>query len=108
MLSIRKRAAGIGVAVAMIAAAGPVASAGASTGRVLTPPAVVMPVGPISGAFQAGADAAIGGWNAGTDAAVGGLNAGAVALGLPFQLAVSTSGPYGLHVGALAGLTATP
>jgi hypothetical protein len=92
----------------MIAAVGPVAVAGASTSRVATPPAMVAPVGPFSAAFQAGSDAAIGGWNAGTDAAVGGLNAGAAALGMPFQLTVNTSGPLGLHVGALAALNTTP
>ncbi|MCW3015361.1 MAG: hypothetical protein JWO02_2453 [Solirubrobacterales bacterium] len=116
MVSIGKRVAGIGAAVAMIAAAGPVAVAGAATVPVAAPAAMVSPVmssvgpfrpfGPISAADQAGADAAIGGWNAGADAAVGGLNAGAVALGLPFQLNVNTSGPLGLHTAGVAPLSA--
>jgi hypothetical protein len=62
-----------------------------------------MPAGPISGAYQAGAAAAIGGWNAGADAAVGGFNAGAIALGLPFQFGV-TAGPLGLHTAGVVGL----
>jgi hypothetical protein len=97
MVSIGKRVAGIGAAVAMIAAAGPVGVAGAATVPAVAPPAIVSPVGPLSGAYQAGADAAIGGWNAGADAAVGGWNAGAAALGLPSQLTVNTSGPLGVH-----------
>jgi hypothetical protein len=112
MMSIGKRAAGIGAAVAMIATAGPVSLAGASTAPSAGPAAVVSPVvspvGPIGGAFQAGADAAIGGWNAGADAAVGGWNAGAAALGLPFQFTVNSSGPFGLHTAGVASLTATP
>jgi hypothetical protein len=104
MLSIGKRAVGIGAAVAMIATAAPVAAASASTGPAAATPSMVAPVGPYSGAFQAGATAAIGGWNAGADAAVGGLNAGAAALGLPFSLKLNTSGPLGLHVGTLSGL----
>jgi hypothetical protein len=102
MVSMRKRAAGIGVAVAMIAAAGPISVAGASTVPPVAPAAVVSPVGPIGGAFQAGADAAIGGWNAGADAAVGGWNAGAAALGLPFQFTVKAGGPLGLHSAGVA------
>jgi hypothetical protein len=88
----------------MLAVAAPVAGASASTGPAVAPTALVAPAGPASAAFQAGAQAAIGGWNAGADAAVGGLNAGATALGLPYQLKVGTSGPFGLHVGTLAGL----
>jgi hypothetical protein len=112
----------------MIATAGPVAAAGASTVPV-TPPAIVaslnapMPASlsaqnPYSAAwkagidqasapFQAGAAAAIGGWNAGADAAAGGWNAGAAALGLPFQFAVQT-GPAGVHGVVVAPLTQTP
>jgi hypothetical protein len=121
MVSIGKRAAGIGLAVAMIAAAGPVALAGAatpaSTKAIMVPPigplvqplaAPALPAGPVGAAFQAGADAAIGGWNAGADAAVGGWNAGATALGLPFQFTVNTSGPLGLHTAGVAPLTTTP
>jgi hypothetical protein len=96
MIAIGKRAAGIGAAVAMIASAGPIAFAGASTAQA-APPAAVFPPGPIGDAFQAGTAAAIGGWNAGADAAVGGWNAGATALGLPFHFTVNTGGPLGLH-----------
>jgi hypothetical protein len=103
MVSIRKRAAGIGVAVAMIAAAGPVSMAGASTVPAAAPRAMIAP-GPISGAYQAGAAAAIGGWNAGADAAVGGFNAGAAALGMPFQFTIQTAGPLGLHKAGVAPL----
>jgi hypothetical protein len=99
MRSIGKRAAGIGAAVALMAAVGPVSIAGASTG--MTPPPG-SPFGALSGAYQAGAAAAVGGWNAGADAAVGGWNAGATALGLPFQFSVTTSGPLGLHGAGLA------
>jgi hypothetical protein len=106
MMSIGKRAAGIGAAVAMFATAGPVAIAGASTIPVVTPPAMVAPAGPIAGAYQAGAAAAIGGLNAGADAAVGGWNAGAAALGLPFQFTTSSWGP--LHVPGVAGLNTMP
>jgi hypothetical protein len=111
MVSIRKRAAGIGVAVAMIAAAGSIGVAGASAATPLLGPGPLVPrpvaPGPISGAYQAGADAAIGGWNAGADAAVGGFNAGAAALGLPFQYSVQTYGPLGLHRAGIAPLMAT-
>ena len=120
MVSISKRAAGVGAAVAMIATAGPVAVAGAATAPV-TPPAIVANVNTqnpdlatwkagfdqASGPFQVGAAAAIGGWNAGADAAVGGWNAGAAALGLPFQFAVQT-GPFGVHGAVVAPLTTTP
>src|SRR3954451_930179 len=92
MLSIAKRAAGVGAVVAMIAAVGPISGASAATGPAPLPlPApVVAPAGPGGGGYQAGLDAAIGGWNAGADAAVGGWNAGAAALGLPFQFTVQT------------------
>jgi hypothetical protein len=105
MVSIGKRAAGIGAVVAMISAAGPVAGAGASTGLAATPGAQFAPLGPITAAYQAGAEAAIGGWNAGADAAVGGWNAGATALGLPFQFTAQPTGPLGLHTPGLAPLT---
>jgi hypothetical protein len=105
MVSIGKRVAGIGAAVALIATVGPVAVAGASTVPTATPAPVIAPVGPLSGAYQAGADAAIGGWNAGADAAVGGFNAGAAALGLPFQFTLTTSGPLGLHTAGVSPLT---
>jgi hypothetical protein len=109
MLSIRKRAAGIGAAVAILATVGPVTMANAATVPTVTPTAVVSPVvlpaAPISGAFQAGAAAAIGGWNAGADAAVGGWNAGAAALGLPFQFTANASGPLGLHTAGVAPLS---
>jgi hypothetical protein len=97
-VSIGKRAAAIGAAVAIIATASPVALASASTTQATAP-------GPIAGAYQAGAVAAIGGWNAGADAAVGGWNAGAAAMGLPFQFTVNTGGPFGLHTGGIAPLT---
>jgi hypothetical protein len=103
-VSIGKRAAAIGAAVAIIASAAPVALASASTTQAAAPPAMFAP-GPIAGAYQAGADAAIGGWNAGADAAVGGWNAGAAAMGLPFQFTVNTGGPFGLHTGGIAPLT---
>jgi hypothetical protein len=101
MVSIRKRVAAVGAAAAMIAVAGPVSGAGAATFPVVAP----VQAGPISGAYQAGAAAAIGGWNAGADAAVGGFNAGAAALGLPFQFGVNTSGPLGLHTAGVVGAT---
>jgi hypothetical protein len=104
MVSIGKRAAIVGAAVAMIATAGPVAGAGASTVPVAAP-AAVWPVGSIGGAYQAGAQAALGGWNAGADAAVGGWNAGAAALGMPFQFTVNTWGPLGVHVAGVAPLS---
>jgi hypothetical protein len=63
---------------------------------------------PLSGAYQAGLNAAIGGWNAGADAAIGGLNAGGAALGLPFQLSEQTVGPLGLHTAGLTPLDTTP
>jgi hypothetical protein len=99
MVSIRTRAAAVGAAVAMIGIAGPTATAGAAT----FPPAAIAP-GPIAGAFQAGAVAALGGWNAGADAAVGGWNAGLAAMGAPFQLTVNT-GPFGLHGAGIAAPT---
>jgi hypothetical protein len=112
MMSIGKRAAGIAAAVAMLAVAGPVSLAGASTIPTVAPVPVVSPViapvGPVSGAFQAGADAAVGGWNAGANAAVGGWNAGASALGLPFQFTLNASGPLGLQTAGLAQLPAIP
>jgi hypothetical protein len=106
MVSVLKRAAGIGAAAAIMATAGPVALAGASAVPAAAPSA--SPLGPIAGAYQAGAAAAIGGWNAGADAAVGGWNAGAAALGLPFQFTVNTWGPLGLHAPGIAPLTAVP
>jgi hypothetical protein len=36
------------------------------------------------------------------------LNAGGAALGIPFQLTINTSGPFGLHTTGLAPLTASP
>jgi hypothetical protein len=110
MVSIGKRAGGIAAAVALIATVGPVAAASAAT--VPTAPAavvspVIWPAGPLSGAFQAGADAAIGGWNAGANAAVGGWNAGAAALGLPFQFTVN-AGPLGVDTAGLASLLPNP
>jgi hypothetical protein len=110
IVSIGKRVAAIGAAVVMIGTAGPVALAGASTLPAATP-AMVSPLGPIGafgpvgGAYQAGAAAAIGGWNAGTAGAVGGWNAGAAALGLPFQFTVNAGGPFGVHTAGLAPLT---
>jgi hypothetical protein len=120
MVSISKRAAGIGAAMAMIATAGPVAVAGAATVPV-TPPAIVAnlnahtPYGATwqpavdltTGPFAAGADAAIAGWNAGATAAAGGFSAGAAALGLPSQFSVQT-GPFGLSTVAAPPLTVTP
>jgi hypothetical protein len=101
MVSIGKRAAGIGAAVAMIVSAGPVSLAAAA-------PAPVAPAGPFTAAYQAGSAAALGGWNAGADAAVGGWNAGATALGLPFQFTLNTSGPMGLHTAGVAPVTPSP
>jgi hypothetical protein len=125
MVSISKRAASVGAAVAMIATAGPVAVAGASTAPV-TPPAIVASlhapslstqnpysatwkagIDQASAPFQAGAAAAIGGWNAGAAAAAGGFSAGAAAMGLPFQFTVQ-SGPFGVNGVGLAPLTQTP
>jgi hypothetical protein len=116
MMSIWKRAAGLGAAVAMFTTAGPVALAGAATLPAAIPAAAPLairapaplayPAGPVGSAFQAGAQAAIGGLNAGADAAVGGWNAGATALGLPFQFTVSAWGPY--HVPGVAPLNAAP
>jgi hypothetical protein len=97
MLSIRKRVAGVGAAVALITAAAPAALAGAATVPGPTP------LGPVAGAYAAGTAAAIGGWNAGAAAAVGGWNAGAAALGLPFQFTV-TPGPFGVHGAGVAPL----
>jgi hypothetical protein len=108
MVSIGKRAAGIGAAVAMFATVGPVTLAGASTVPAPAPAALVSPAGPSVAAYQAGVAAAIGGLNAGADAAVGGWNAGAAALGLPFQFTVNTWGPLGLHAPGIAPLTAVP
>jgi hypothetical protein len=99
MVSVWKRTAGIGAAVAMFATAGPVALAGASPVTAATPPAIASPLGSVA-AFQAGAAAAIGGWNAGADAAVGGFNAGAAALGLGSPFQVNTWGP--LHAPGIA------
>jgi hypothetical protein len=104
MVSIGKRAAGIGAAVAMIATVGPVAVAGAATAPAAAPVAVASPFPQVSGAYQAGAAALIGGLNAGADAAVGGWNAGAAALGLPFQFTTNAWGP--LHVPGVAPLNA--
>ena len=112
MLSIAKRAAGVGAVVALIAAVGPVSGAGAAT--FPTPPPIPAPapapmVSPlVSGADQAGLNAAIGGWNAGVDAAIGGLNAGGAALGLPFQLSAQTVGPLGLRTAAVTPLAPMP
>jgi hypothetical protein len=105
MTSIGKRVAGIGAAVAMIAALGPISGAGAATVPTLAAPSALVAPGPVAGAYAAGAAAAIGGWNAGADAAVGGFNAGAAALGMPFQF-TSTAGPLGLHTAGVAPLTA--
>ena len=101
-MSIRKRAAVVGAVVTMIATAGPITLAGAST----VPTAVPAPisVGPIAGAYQAGAAAAIGGFNAGTAGAVGGWNAGAAALGLPFQFTDNAGGAFGIHTVGVAPL----
>jgi hypothetical protein len=101
MLSIRKRVAGVGAAVALIVAAGPVAGAVAATPPNLGPGPVVVPAGPVSGAYQAGIAAAVGGLNAGADAAVGGWNAGAAALGLPFTFSAPATGSLGLHTPGL-------
>jgi hypothetical protein len=88
----------------MIGTAGPVALAGASTVPVsATAPPPAAAVGPIGGAFQAGAAAAIGGFNAGTAGAVGGWNAGAAALGMPFQFTVN-GGPFGINTAGVAPL----
>jgi hypothetical protein len=105
MLSIAKRAAGLGAVVAVIAVAGPISGASAATLPTALPvagPVVSQPTGPIAGAYQAGIDAAVGGWNAGADAAIGGWNAGAAALGVPFSFTQQTAGPLGLHT---AGVT---
>jgi hypothetical protein len=104
MVSIRKRAAGIGAVIAIAAAAAPV-TANAAILPVATPAPVVAPVGPVGAAYQAGTAAAIGGWNAGADAAIGGWNAGAAALGLPFQFTVNTQNRLGVHSAGLAPLT---
>ena len=93
-MSIRKRAAVIGATAVMIAVAGPAAA----QAQVGAPP----PSGPVAGAYQAGAVAAIGGFNAGTAAAVGGWNAGAAALGMPFQFTVNAGGPFGLYTAGIA------
>jgi hypothetical protein len=109
MLSIGKRAAGVGAVVAALAIAGPVAGASAAIlpTPAQTPAPVVSPATPFSGAYQAGIDAAVGGWNAGAQAAAGGWNAGAAALGLPFQF-TAQNGPFGVqHVG-VAPLLPTP
>ncbi|HWD76542.1 MAG TPA: hypothetical protein VG371_15515 [Solirubrobacteraceae bacterium] len=108
MVSISKRVAGLGAAVAMFAAAGPIAAASASTVPTAAPAAIVYPAGPVGAAYQAGVDAAVGGLNAGSVAAVGGWNAGATALGLPFQFTTTSVGPLGLQIPGLAPLTATP
>jgi hypothetical protein len=106
MMSIGKRAAGVGAAVAMIAGAGPVALAGAAPDPA--PTAVVSPFLPTSGPFRIGADAAIGGWNAGADGAVFGFNAGLAVFGLPFQFKAFPGGPLGLHTVGLAPLDRNP
>lgn len=108
MVSIGKRAAGIAASVAMFATAGPVALASASTAPTAARAAVAAPLGPITGAYKAGADAAIGGWNAGADAAVGGWNAGLAVFGLPFQFTVNAGGPFGLHTAGIGPVTSTP
>jgi hypothetical protein len=105
MMSIWKRAVGVGAAVAMCAAAGPVALAGASTVPTAAPITVAYPAGPIGAAFQAGTIAAVGGLNAGAAGAVGGWNAGAAALGLPFHFTTTTFGPLGLNVPGIAPLS---
>jgi hypothetical protein len=104
MLSIAKRAAGLGAVVALLAAAGPISGASAATLPTPLPVAgpIAAPAGPAAAAYQAGLNAAVGGLNAGTDAAIGGWNAGASALGLPFQFSQGTRGPRGLHT---AGVT---
>jgi hypothetical protein len=100
MMSIRKRAAGLGAAVAIIAAIGPVSGASAAPAPMAAPAPIMAPAptGPLAAAYQAGFDASIGGFNAGTDAAIGGFNAGAAALGIPYQFTNSTAGPFGLHI----------
>jgi hypothetical protein len=104
MMSIGKRAAGIAAALAMIAGAGPVALAGASTARDAAPGAAASPFAGLSGPYRAGADAAIGGLNAGADGAVFGWNAGLAVFGLPFQFKAFPGGPLGLHTVGLAPL----
>lgn len=101
MSSISKRVAGIGAAVALMVAAGPVALAGAATGPSAIPGPVAAPASPYSAAYQAGLAAAVGGLNAGADAAVGGWNAGAAALGLPYQWSAPAAGSLGLHTPGL-------
>jgi hypothetical protein len=100
MMSVRKRAAGIAAATALLATAGPVSLAAAATAPAATP-------APVSTPYQVGAAAALAGWNAGADAAVGGFNAGLTALGLPFQFTANTWAPFGLHIAGLAPLTAS-
>jgi hypothetical protein len=102
MMSIRKRTAAVGAVVAMIAAAGPVAGASAAAFPLASPALPALPASPYSGAYQAGADAAIGGWTAGATAAAGGFNAGAAALGLPASFAVQP-GFGGLPTVGIAG-----
>jgi hypothetical protein len=91
MVSIGKRAAGIGAAVAMIAIAGPVTLADAATASAPAP--LAAPANP----YQIGAAAAIRGWNAGAAGAVFGWNAGAAAMRLPIRFTVNTGGPFGVH-----------
>jgi hypothetical protein len=100
MLSIGKRAAGVGAVVAAAATLGIASTAGATTIPHLSAnqPAAYTPSGPVAGAFQTGAAAAIFGWNAGADAAAYGWNAGAAAMGLPFGFAATAVGPFGIHV----------
>ncbi|HTE60266.1 MAG TPA: hypothetical protein VK631_07930 [Solirubrobacteraceae bacterium] len=103
MSTIRKRAAVVGAVVTMIATAGPITLAGASTVPTAAP--APFSLGPASGAYAAGAAAAVGGFNAGTAGAVGGWNAGAAALGLPFQFTDNAGGPFGVHTVGVAPLT---
>jgi hypothetical protein len=102
MLSIGKRVAGISAAVALIVGAGPVALAGAATTPSFGPGPAAVPAGPVSGAYQAGLAAAIGGLNAGADAAAGGWSAGAAALGLPFSFSTYPTGSLGLRTPGLS------
>jgi hypothetical protein len=126
MLSIGKRAAGVAATMAVVAAAGPVAGAGASiipsparppaVSTSTTPPklnptwaaSVVVPWQPGidagNGALQAGADAALGGWQAGATAALAGWQAGRDALGGGVQLGLQSPDAWAPGAGAQGGL----
>jgi hypothetical protein len=115
MLSIGKRAASIGAAVAVIAVVGPAAAANAATLPVALPAPVALPTatfaGPDAAAFQAGTDAAVAGWHAGAVAAIGGMQAGADALsaayGVPAPV-IGAQGTIGLPVLGLLPIGPTP